>query len=93
MTFATTILQLNKIQKWYDSHHIFSIGELTLSGGIYWLKGTNGAGKSTFLKMLAGLIPFKGDIFIDESISIRKDPVHYRRLLNHAEAEPALLLF
>lgn len=82
------MLQLNKIQKWYGSHHIFSIEELSLPAGVYWLKGANGAGKSTFMKMLAGLIPFKGEVFIDEKISIRKNPVHYRLLLNHAEAEP-----
>jgi ABC-2 type transport system ATP-binding protein len=82
------MLTLNGIQKSYGSHHIFRIDELILPTGIYWLKGVNGAGKSTFMKMLAGLIPFKGDVFIDEKISIRKDPVHYRRLLNHAEAEP-----
>src|SRR5450432_1589665 len=40
------------------------------------------------MKVLAGLIPFKGDIFIDEKISLRKNPVHYRLLLSHAEAEP-----
>ena len=82
------MLELSNIQKWYGSHHIFSIDELQLPKGIYWLKGANGAGKSTLLKLLAGLIPFKGDVFIDKKISIRKDPVHYRRLLNHAEAEP-----
>lgn len=82
------MLQLNNIEKWYGSHHIFSINDLNLPAGIYWLKGANGAGKSTFMKLLAGLIPFKGDVFIDEKISIRKNPVHYRLLLNHAEAEP-----
>ena len=89
MTFAATMLQLTDIQKWYGSHHIFNIDELLLPAGNYWLKGANGAGKSTFMKMVAGLIPFKGEIFIDEKISIRKDPIHYRQLLNHAEAEPA----
>ena len=82
------MLQLNNIQKWYGSHHIFSIEELNIPAGVYWLKGANGAGKSTFMKMLAGLIPFKGDVFINENISIRKNPVQYRLLLNHAEAEP-----
>ncbi len=82
------MLQLNNIEKWYGSHHIFSINDLNLPAGIYWLKGANGAGKSTFMKLLAGLIPFKGDVFIDEKISIQKNPVHYRLLLNHAEAEP-----
>jgi ABC-2 type transport system ATP-binding protein len=82
------MLQLNNIEKWYGSHHIFSINDLNLPAGIYWLKGANGAGKSSFIKMLAGLVPFKGDVFIDEKISIRKNPVHYRLLLNHSEAEP-----
>jgi ABC-2 type transport system ATP-binding protein len=88
MTFATIMLSLNNIQKWYGSHHIFSIDELTLPAGIYWLKGANGAGKSTFMKMLAGLIPFKGEVILENNVSLRKNPVPYRLLLNHAEAEP-----
>ena len=88
MTFAATMLQLSNIQKSYGSHHIFSIDELSLSEGVYWLKGANGAGKSTLLKLLAGVIPFKGEVLIQEKISIRKNPVQYRMLLNHAEAEP-----
>ena len=82
------MLRLGNIQKWYGSHHIFSIDQLTLDPGTYWLKGANGAGKSTFMKMLAGLIPFKGEILIENNISLRKNPVSYRMLLNHAEAEP-----
>lgn len=82
------MLHLNNIQKWYGSHYIFSIDELRLLPGTYWLKGANGAGKSTFMKMLAGLVPFKGEIVMDENISLRKNPVSYRLLLNHAEAEP-----
>jgi ABC-2 type transport system ATP-binding protein len=88
MTFAAIMLQLSNIQKWYGSHHIFDIDTLTLPKGIFWLKGANGAGKSTLLKLLAGLIPFKGEVSIEEKISIRKDPVQYRLLQNHAEAEP-----
>jgi ABC-2 type transport system ATP-binding protein len=88
LTFAATMLELSNIQKSFGSHHIFSIDKLTLPTGIYWLKGANGAGKSTLLKLLAGLIPFKGDVFIDKKISIRKNPVHYRLLMNHSEAEP-----
>ena len=88
MTFAATMLQLSNIQKWYGNHHNFSIEEMILPTGVYWLKGANGAGKSTFMKMLAGLIPFNGDVFIDEKTSLRKNPVQYRLVLNHSEAEP-----
>lgn len=82
------MLQLTNIKKSYGNHHIFSIPELLLPAGSYWLKGSNGAGKSTFLKMLAGTIPFSGEILINGNTSIRKNAVTYRQLVNHAEAEP-----
>jgi ABC-2 type transport system ATP-binding protein len=82
------MLQLSDIQKNYGPHHVFSIAELTLLPGIYWLKGANGAGKSTLLKILAGLIPFKGGVLLNNQYSLRKDPVAYRKLVNHAPAEP-----
>lgn len=82
------MLQLSGIQKYYGSHHVFSIDQLTLSPGICWLKGANGAGKSTLLKILAGLIPFKGEVLLNNQYSLRKDPVAYRKLVNHAPAEP-----
>lgn len=40
------------------------------------------------MKMLAGLIPFKGEILLDNNISLHKNPLRYRLILNHAEAEP-----
>lgn len=40
---------------------------LNLSSGIYALFGANGAGKSTFMKILAGVLaPSSGEIFIDD---------------------------
>jgi len=47
----------------------------------------NGTGKTTLLKSIAGLIPFSGDIHLND-ISLKKDPVAYRRLVTFAEAEP-----
>jgi len=88
MTFAAIMLYLSNIRKSYGSHHVFNIDELILPAGIFWLKGANGAGKSTFMKMLSGLISFNGEIRIENNISLRKNPVTYRLLLNHAEAEP-----
>jgi ABC-2 type transport system ATP-binding protein len=82
------MLQLTSIQKYYGPHHIFSIDELTLTPGIYWLKGMNGSGKSTFLKMLAGMLPFAGEIILD-NWSISKQPAGYRKKINYSPAEPA----
>ncbi|MBS1936001.1 MAG: ATP-binding cassette domain-containing protein, partial [Bacteroidetes bacterium] len=82
------MLHLKDIKKSFGNHHIFSIENLQLSKGIYWLKGINGAGKSTLLKIISGQLPFSGDVVINNKISIRKNPVAYRLLVNHSEAEP-----
>ena len=67
---------------------MLDIPSLTLPSGIYWLQGENGAGKTTCMKMMAGLIPFKGDIWLQDNISCSRQPVQFRRLINYAEAEP-----
>jgi ABC-2 type transport system ATP-binding protein len=87
--FRSPMLQLNAIQKSFGSHHVFTIEQLQFDKGIYWLKGANGSGKSTLMNIIAGLLPFKGDIVLNKTINIRKHPVEYRRLVNHATAEPA----
>ena len=82
------MLQLTAIHKSFGSHHVFSIDQLRLENGIYWLKGANGSGKSTLMRLVAGLLPFKGDILLNEEISIKQQPVAYRLLVNHSAAEP-----
>jgi ABC-2 type transport system ATP-binding protein len=81
------MLTLQEYSKKYTETLVLSIDDLKLSSGIYWIKGENGSGKSTLFKSIAGLIPFDGEIGFRD-ISLKKDPVHYRRLINYAEAEP-----
>ncbi len=81
------MLQFANVYKTYDQQMVLEISSLRLERNIYWLQGINGSGKTTFLSMLAGLIPFKGDILLD-GINLRKKPLSYRRLVNFAEAEP-----
>jgi len=81
------MLQFANVYKTYDQLPVLEISNLTLERNIYWLQGINGSGKTTFLSMLAGLIPFKGDILLD-GINLRQNPLSYRRLVNFAEAEP-----
>jgi len=81
------MLQFANVYKTYDQQPVFEISNLTLERNIYWLQGINGSGKTTFLSMLAGLIPFNGDILLD-GINLRQNPLSYRRLVNFAEAEP-----
>lgn len=82
------MLTLKDVVKAYHDTVILDIPSLTLEQHIYWLLGGNGAGKTTSMKVMAGLIPFKGDILVDNRVSCNKQPVQYRQLVNYAEAEP-----
>ncbi|UOE52625.1 ABC transporter ATP-binding protein [Mucilaginibacter sp. SMC90] len=82
------MLQFQNFTKSYGNYPALKIENLQLQAGIYWIKGVNGSGKSTLLKSIAGILAFDGDILIDNSISIKKQPVAYRKLVNVAEAEP-----
>jgi ABC-2 type transport system ATP-binding protein len=81
------MLHIKQFSKSYQSNHILSIPELAIPPGVSWLKGENGTGKTSLLKSLAGIVPFEGDVTLDE-ISLKKEPVSFRRLVNYSEAEP-----
>ncbi|MCG2617568.1 ABC transporter ATP-binding protein [Terrimonas sp. NA20] len=86
------MLELTSIQKSFNDKPVLDIPLLRLDPGIYWLKGANGSGKSTLFKMLAGLLPGKGEISI-QGVSQLKQPVAYRQLINHSPAEPVFPAF
>ncbi len=81
------MLQINKFSKSYQGNLILTISSLAVSPGINWLKGENGAGKTSLFKSLAGIIPFEGEIMLN-SISLKSKPVEFRKLVNYSEAEP-----
>lgn len=82
------MLHFVEFKKFYGNYPALTIAGFNIEPGIYWIKGVNGSGKSTLLKSIAGILAFDGDIMLDGSISIKKQPVNYRRLVNFAEAEP-----
>jgi ABC-2 type transport system ATP-binding protein len=82
------MLQFQNFTKSYGNYPALKIENLQLQAGIYWIKGVNGSGKSTLLKSIAGILAFDGDILIDNTISVKKQPVAYRKLVNFVEAEP-----
>jgi ABC-2 type transport system ATP-binding protein len=82
------MLHLKKFQKSYGAITVLKIDDLLIQSGIFWIKGANGSGKSTLLKAIAGIISFDGDILLNQSVSIKKQPITYRKLINFAEAEP-----
>ena len=81
------MLQFAAVKKYYGSFLALDIPSLSINKGIYWLKGENGSGKTSFLKMVGGLHPFEGDILLS-GISILKNRVQYLQKMNYAEAEP-----
>jgi len=86
------MLQIADYKKTYAEHPVLSIPALQLPGGTYWLKGENGAGKTTLLKSIAGMIPFEGEIVVDE-INLRKNRMAYTKVVSFSEAEPVYPAF
>jgi len=82
------MLKLVQIQKKYYETLILNIPALNLSAGIYRVQGGNGVGKTTCLKTIAGLIPFEGDVIVNDTISSKKNPIRFRQLVSYAAAEP-----
>ena len=81
------MLQFENVYKTYNDQPVLEISSLKLERNIYWLQGMNGSGKTTFLSILAGMIPFKGKIMLD-GVNLQQSPLTYRRLISFAEAEP-----
>ena len=82
------MLQITNLQKNYGDKTILKIKELVLPGGIIHLKGINGSGKTTFSKIVAGLIPFQGELILNNSLSPTSTKVEYRKQVNYSESEP-----
>ncbi|HVF82377.1 MAG TPA: ATP-binding cassette domain-containing protein [Flavisolibacter sp.] len=81
------MLLIKDYKKIYGSFLILSVPELQLEQNLYWLQGENGSGKTTFLKSAAGLIPFNGEMYINE-LSLKKQRRRYTAVVNYAGAEP-----
>lgn len=81
------MLHFNQFEKSYFDHLVLKIDNIKIPEGIFWIKGSNGIGKSTLLKAIAGILSFKGDIAIG-TVYLKNHGVAYRKLVNFAAAEP-----
>lgn len=82
------MLHIRNFAKRYGDRIILSIPDLVIARGLYWIKGENGSGKTTLFKSLAGIIPCSGEIMLNNTIDMKKQPLEYRRRINYGEAEP-----
>lgn len=82
------VLTVTNLTKAYSGRTVLMVPELRLSPGIHYFRGGNGSGKTTFFRTVAGLLPFSGEILLENQYEINRDPVAYRFRVNYAEAEP-----
>jgi len=80
------MLQLLDYRKNYGALEIIRHSNHQVDKGIYWLQGSNGSGKSTVLKSIAGILWFEGDILFD-NVSPKRQPTTYRKIVKFCPAE------
>lgn len=77
-------LQFDRVSKRFSGHSI--VGEISLSlekGEIFALCGGNGAGKSTFIKLITGVMKAtSGDIYVEGS-KVKAKSMEYREIFSY----------
>ncbi len=86
------MLQITALKKEYNNQIVLQINSLQLTNGLYWLKGGNGSGKSTFLKIIAGLIPYSGNVNLF-NYNLAKQPIAYKNCISYHPADASLPAF
>lgn len=63
----------------YPSRWLFTDLDLDLGLGVTWLRGANGCGKSSLLRLLAGVLQPAAGLRVAQGVSAQQDPIAYRR--------------
>ena len=85
------MLKLSQLSKKYDQH--VAVHSLSISipvGEIWGFLGVNGAGKSTTMKMIAGLLsPSEGSIEVN-GIDVHQNPLEAKKIIGYVPDRPYL---
>lgn len=80
----TNFLQLDEICKSYNNKLIIDQLSHKFFFGCHWVKGSNGIGKSTLLRLLSGVeAPSSGSIQLNEA-SLSSQPIQYKAQMGYA---------
>ncbi len=82
------MLKIKNLLKKYGDKTILDVKSLEIEPGITHLKGINGSGKTTFSKIISGLIPFQGEVRLENTLSPTSTKVAYRKAVNYSASEP-----
>lgn len=84
--------KFESVFKNYGSKPILNNVSCSINEGVTGILGTNGAGKTTFIKILAGLLkPDKGDFSLnDESVNLESQ--HWHNLIGYLPQSPGLYI-
>lgn len=86
------MLKIENYTKTYDNGKT-AVKDLSLTvekGDLFAFIGHNGAGKSTTIKSVVGILPFtSGDIYID-GMSIKKEPIKCKQIIGYIPDNPDL---
>ena len=82
------LLQIRSLSFAYERRRIVDLWSEAIDPGLCWLRGPNGVGKSTRLKLLAGALAPQYGTAVVNGVDLVQDPLAYRREVAWVSAEP-----
>ena len=84
----TALLSASELSFAYTRRRVVDLWSQDFSGGLCWLRGPNGTGKSTRLKLLGGALDPQWGTARIAGLDLRAQPLEYRREVALVSADP-----